>query len=133
MLANGVRFTVTCPDMAEQLLTEQDVARLVNVSTATVAGWRAKGIGPRYIRVERIIRYRRADVEQWIGGEPVSPDEATTGAFIAYAEAMKRLGLHTGVGLPDVPGVFCVVCGRPWPCPDRDTLGDVPTVREADL
>ena len=32
----------------------------------TVEGWRLKGVGPRYIKVGRLVRYRTEDVDLWI-------------------------------------------------------------------
>jgi len=36
------------------------------ISTATLADWRCKGIGPRALKVGRLIRYRMADLEAWL-------------------------------------------------------------------
>lgn len=32
----------------------------------TIEGWRIKGVGPRYIKIGRLVRYRLADVEEWL-------------------------------------------------------------------
>lgn len=48
-------------------MTEQDLARLLNVSVSTVKRLRAEGTGPPSLRIgKRAIRYRREDVEQWL-------------------------------------------------------------------
>lgn len=53
--------------MGEELMTEQQLARLLNVSLSTVKRLRASGEGPPAIKVgRRAIRYRREDVEEWL-------------------------------------------------------------------
>jgi len=32
----------------------------------TIEGWRVKGIGPRYVKIGRLVRYRIEDVEAWL-------------------------------------------------------------------
>lgn len=36
------------------------------ISVLTLADWRTKGIGPDYVKVGRLIRYRQADLDAWI-------------------------------------------------------------------
>lgn len=51
----------------EELITEEQVAKLLTVSISTVKRLRASGKGPRYIRIsERVVRYRRKDVLDWM-------------------------------------------------------------------
>lgn len=35
---------------------------------ATLADWRHKGIGPNAVRIGRLIRYRRTDLDAWMAG-----------------------------------------------------------------
>lgn len=49
------------------LLTPKQVAESVGISTSTLKRLRQRGEGPRAIRVTiRTIRYRKADVEEWL-------------------------------------------------------------------
>lgn len=32
----------------------------------TIEGWRVKGIGPRYVKIGRLVRYRIEDVDAWL-------------------------------------------------------------------
>ena len=51
------------------LLTEKETAKILGFSIRTLQKWRVKGGGPRFVRVSaRAIRYRRADLDQWIEG-----------------------------------------------------------------
>jgi predicted DNA-binding transcriptional regulator AlpA len=48
------------------LLDARAVARWLGVSARTLAAWRLRRQGPPYVRVGRLVRYCRADVETWI-------------------------------------------------------------------
>lgn len=51
---------------ASKLLdTNQLAEQLLNKSN-TIEGWRIKGVGPRYIKIGRLVRYRLEDVELWL-------------------------------------------------------------------
>lgn len=68
--------------MDSLLLSLEEVARLIVFSKATVENWSyrrkpaPRGF-PQPIKVGRILRYRRADIERWIAGlgvtAPVTP------------------------------------------------------------
>jgi hypothetical protein len=50
----------------EQLVTTDELAaHLKDVPPKTLAEWRSRGVGPRYIKVGRYVRYRWADVLAW--------------------------------------------------------------------
>jgi excisionase family DNA binding protein len=54
-------------ESGEELITEQELARLLSVSLSTVKRLRASGEGPPVIRIgKRAIRYRRSDVQAWL-------------------------------------------------------------------
>jgi len=50
----------------EPLLTEIQAAELLNLSTRTLQSWRIKGGGPRFLKLGRAIRYRVADLNEWL-------------------------------------------------------------------
>ena len=52
------------------LLKEKQVAETLRVSVAALRRWRIEGRGPRFIRVERLVRYREADVQAWLDSRP---------------------------------------------------------------
>lgn len=66
-----------------ELLTPKAVARLLSMSTSTLARWRSTGEGPAFQKVgKRVVRYARADVEAWLtsadrgGSYPATPAQA---------------------------------------------------------
>ena len=57
--------------MAEQeLLKEQDVARKLRMSLATVRRWRLLKTGPPYIKIGASVRYRPEDLEAFVSSKP---------------------------------------------------------------
>jgi predicted DNA-binding transcriptional regulator AlpA len=51
----------------DDLITEEQVAKLLTVSVSTVKRLRVSGEGPRFIRISpRVVRYRRRDVLDWM-------------------------------------------------------------------
>lgn len=52
--------------MNEIPLTTQEVADLLNVRRTTLEAWRSRGGGPKFMKLGRVVRYRRRDVDQWL-------------------------------------------------------------------
>ena len=57
----------------DELLNQDDAARILGVCSQTLATWRFNDRGPRYLRVEGSIRYRKSDVELYIRKCAVTP------------------------------------------------------------
>ena len=53
-------------ELPGRLLTVQDLAEYLGVPATTLYQWRYRREGPRGLRVGRHIRYRLADVTEWI-------------------------------------------------------------------
>lgn len=63
-------------EIRQLLLTEKDVARIVNLSLPTLRRWRAAGEGPLFVKIGSAVRYRDQDVAQWLADlSPVSGQE----------------------------------------------------------
>lgn len=61
------------------LLTETQVAEILNLSTRTLQAWRVRRAGPNYVQVERAVRYRRRDLLAWIDANTIgSPMERSS-------------------------------------------------------
>ena len=50
----------------ERLLKPAELAEYLQVELSTLRDWRYKGIGPSFVRTGRSVRYRPADVDEWI-------------------------------------------------------------------
>jgi excisionase family DNA binding protein len=49
----------------KRTLTDVEVARRLGVSRFTVRSWRLKGVGPRFLKLGRAVRYRSQDVDDY--------------------------------------------------------------------
>lgn len=54
--------------MANDLVDPVEAARILGIQPSTLAVWRSKNfkLGPRFVTVGRRIRYRMADIEEYI-------------------------------------------------------------------
>lgn len=52
--------------MLDALWTEVQVAAFLGISIKTMAPWRNRGRGPRFIKVGHLVRYRPADVRAYV-------------------------------------------------------------------
>jgi hypothetical protein len=59
----------------DALLAEAQAADLLNLSSRTLQAWRAKGIGPSFVRAGRAIRYRKRDLIAWVESNTVVRSE----------------------------------------------------------
>ncbi len=51
----------------QQTLTPIQAAKYLGISEAVLRLWRSEGKGPRHFKAgEKLVRYRRADLDQWI-------------------------------------------------------------------
>lgn len=49
------------------LLTQRETAKLLNdISVRSLERWRVAGVGPRYIKVGRQVRYDEQDIQAWL-------------------------------------------------------------------
>lgn len=52
-----------------ELLTIPEAAEVLRVSPSTLRGWITAGTGPRVVRIGRLVRVDRADLEQFVEGK----------------------------------------------------------------
>ncbi len=49
-----------------EYLDEKRLCALLGISSVTATKWRAKAKGPPFIKVGRLVRYRRSHVDAWL-------------------------------------------------------------------
>ncbi len=54
---------------SRDLLTPQEVADIFRVEVGTLAKWRWQKIGPEFIKIGRMVRYKRSAVEGIVAGD----------------------------------------------------------------
>jgi excisionase family DNA binding protein len=61
----------------QNTLTPKKAAQYLGISDAALRLWRSEGRGPRFFRAgEKLIRYRRADLDYWIEARLSEPTPA---------------------------------------------------------
>jgi len=55
------------------ILTEAEFARGLEVTVATLGTWRAKGIGPYFVKAGKTVYYTMSDIGLWLSGLGVRP------------------------------------------------------------
>lgn len=61
----------------DELLNQVRVAEILGTTTKFLEARRVRGGGPKYIRVGRLCRYSRADLNEWIASRRVSSTSET--------------------------------------------------------
>ena len=56
----------------ETLLTQRDVAAKLGLSERTLERLRSSGAEPKFVKANRSVRYREADLEAWLAAQTVS-------------------------------------------------------------
>jgi hypothetical protein len=67
-----MKLNIVSPPKKE-FLSERELEGLGIASRRTLQAWRLLGRGPRYIKVCRSVRYRVADIEQFLAAQTVTP------------------------------------------------------------
>jgi Helix-turn-helix domain len=70
--------------IGSRLLDTEAASALLGCSPAALAKFRTERRGPAYVRVGKLIRYRRQDLVRWVRSQRVSPERA------AQADEAKR-------------------------------------------
>lgn len=65
---NGENDTV-----AGDMLTTQDAAQYLGLAPATLNKWRVYRTGPRFLKLGRAVRYRRADLDAYLASNTQLP------------------------------------------------------------
>jgi hypothetical protein len=55
---------------AQNLMTEEEISRRLNVSVASLRRWRLIGNGPGFIKIGSLVRYRPEDLDSWLAALP---------------------------------------------------------------
>jgi len=60
----------------QRLLLPEEVAKYLGLKPETLAAWRSKNKGPKFIRVGCRVRYRQENVEEWVEANLVDSGKA---------------------------------------------------------
>lgn len=73
--------------MAPNLLTPKQLAEMFAVNENTLAKWRLQGIGPKFIKIQRNVRYAANDVDRWTN-ERTFASTTTADAALKFGGAL---------------------------------------------
>ena len=65
-------FTNATGADSDALLNQSQVAKILGTTEKFLEARRCRGGGPSFIRVGRLCRYRRSDIDQWVESRRVS-------------------------------------------------------------
>jgi excisionase family DNA binding protein len=71
-------------------MTEQEVARRLGLSVATLRAWRLRRRGPRYVRFGRAVRYLASDIERFVRASAVDHGSARVEGAIGIEDEGLR-------------------------------------------
>ena len=55
----------------EKLMNTNELAEYLGIAVSTIVDYRLKGIEPVYVKIGHLVRYRRADVDNWVANKVV--------------------------------------------------------------
>ena len=62
-------------DTPTSIIRERDASRYISMSVAWLRQGRARGRGPSFLRINRAIRYRLQDLDEWLLSQRVESRE----------------------------------------------------------
>lgn len=60
--------------MDKEWLTQEEAAKFLGLSPATLQSWRSRKKGPPYARFGRAVKYRLADLRAWAEAQVKKPE-----------------------------------------------------------
>jgi excisionase family DNA binding protein len=86
------------PTRSERLWSVEEVAEYLGLSPKTLYGWRCRKSGPPSYRLGNKVRYRPAEVQEWVGGAPVTCVAVTCDTPAAADRGVGRCPYLPGEG-----------------------------------
>lgn len=77
-------------DSVRRLRDAQWLADHLGLALQTVAMWRCRGVGPRWVRLGRRIAYDPSDVDAWVERQKVSSTSANVSQDVPAARAGQK-------------------------------------------
>ncbi len=52
-------------------MNTNELAEYLGIAVSTIVDYRLKGIGPVYVKIGHLVRYRKVDVDNWVANKAV--------------------------------------------------------------
>jgi predicted DNA-binding transcriptional regulator AlpA len=66
-------FRELVEDVSTALMDEKELCSTLGIAAVTATKWRAKGEGPPFVKLGRLVRYRRTEVAEWLADRHHEP------------------------------------------------------------
>lgn len=66
VLPNLEEILQSNPGWLDEAINSRDAAKLTGVPVCTLATWRSRGGGPRFLKLGKSVRYRRRSLFEWM-------------------------------------------------------------------
>ena len=73
--------------MTKNLITPKQLAELLAVNENTIAKWRVQGNNPKFVKIQRNVRYAANDVDRWTN-ERTFASTTTADAALKFGGAL---------------------------------------------
>jgi hypothetical protein len=60
-------------DENDPLISSEQTAGILHVGAQSLATWRCKGRGPRFVKIGRAVFYRESAIKNWLKGQERDP------------------------------------------------------------
>ena len=60
--------------MEKKIVSSEEAAQYLDRPVGTLANWRSKGIGPRFVKLDRRVGYRLCDLEKFVESRIIEPE-----------------------------------------------------------
>ncbi|MBF0213025.1 MAG: helix-turn-helix domain-containing protein [Magnetococcales bacterium] len=87
--------------MTSPLMTQIEASEYLRVDWKTLANWRARKIGPSYVKMGSLVYYTRADLDAYLKARTVDP-KAKPDVVVKIKPRMADL-LRETLNIPRVP------------------------------
>ena len=59
-------MTIQAFSLEDLLFDEAQAAQIIDVTDKCMQAWRCRGGGPAYLKIGRLVRYRKSDINAWL-------------------------------------------------------------------
>ena len=102
--------TTQAQPVVRQLLNNDETADELGISRRTLPVWRVQGKGPQFIKIGKLVRYERTELDAWIRANTHS-NTSRNGA-----QSYSEQGIHRTCANPSIRKAFQAVPSAPASC-----------------
>jgi predicted DNA-binding transcriptional regulator AlpA len=98
----------------DRLLTQAEVSAMLAIPRRTLRSWRSLGRGPAFVRIGKAVRYRAADIDEFVGSHRVERQrQARPGRHVGPPAVSAPRSSTTTAGCQRAPAPASVTSSTP--------------------